>query len=120
MKNENVHMQALHRKLDVVLVQILRSETDYSFREDLPPPRRTPPSTQMQVSPSDPFSTPLFFRSTAPVACHAAKPLGWFSKGPFDTKMRRSFRKPAWQSNLAEASSRRIPPKLRPGGCSDN
>jgi len=40
MKNENVHMQALHRKLDVVLVQILPdncSETDYSFCEDLPP-----------------------------------------------------------------------------------
>jgi len=33
-------MQALHRKLDVVLVQILRnncSETDYSFCEDSPP-----------------------------------------------------------------------------------
>ena len=41
MKNENVHTQALHRKLDVVLVQILRynsSETDYSFCEDSPPP----------------------------------------------------------------------------------
>jgi len=40
MKNENVHTQSLHHKLDVVLVQILRyncSETDYSFREDLPP-----------------------------------------------------------------------------------
>jgi len=39
MKNENVHMQALHQKLDVVLVQILRyncSETDYSFCEDSP------------------------------------------------------------------------------------
>jgi len=37
MKNENVHMQALHRKLDVVLVQILHhncSETDYSFCKD--------------------------------------------------------------------------------------
>jgi len=56
-------MQDLHRKLDVVLVQILRyncSETDYSFCEDLLP-SRTPPSTQMQVSPSDPFSPPLFF-----------------------------------------------------------
>jgi len=34
-------MQALHRKLDVVLVQIILpyncSETDYSFCEDLPP-----------------------------------------------------------------------------------
>jgi len=39
MKNENVHMQDLHRKLDVVLVQIMRyncSETDYSFCVDLP------------------------------------------------------------------------------------
>ena len=36
MKNENVHMQALHRKLDV-LVQVVRyncSETDYSFCKD--------------------------------------------------------------------------------------
>ena len=40
MKNENVHIQALHRKLDIVLVQILRYnclETDYSFCEDSPP-----------------------------------------------------------------------------------
>jgi len=40
MKNENVHMQALHCKLGVVLVQILpnnRSETNYSFCEDSPP-----------------------------------------------------------------------------------
>ena len=54
------NMQALHRKIDVVLVQILRyncSETDYSCCEDLPP-SRTPPSTRMWVSPSDPF-TPL-------------------------------------------------------------
>ena len=50
----NVHMQALHRKLDVVLVQLLRyncSETDYSFCEDSPP----------AVSPSDPFSPPSIF-----------------------------------------------------------
>jgi len=63
MKNENVYMQDLHRKLVVLLVQILRynsSETDYSFCEDSPT-RRTPPSTQMQVSPSDPFRPPLFF-----------------------------------------------------------
>jgi len=61
-------MQALHRKLDV-LVQILPyncSETNYSFCEDSPP-SRTPPSTQMWVSPSDPFSSPpTFFRSSAP------------------------------------------------------
>ena len=69
MKNDNVHTQALHRKLDVVLVQILPyncSETDYSFCEDSPP-SRTSPSTRMWVSPSDPFSPPpLFFRSAAP------------------------------------------------------
>jgi len=64
MKNENVHMQALHRKLDVVIVQIMPynycSETDYSFCEDWPP-SRIPPSIRMRVSPSDLFSPPLFF-----------------------------------------------------------
>jgi len=71
MKNENVHMQALHCKLDVVLdsllVQILRyncPETDYSFCEDSRP-SRTPPSTRMWVSPSDPSATTIFFRSAA-------------------------------------------------------
>ena len=67
-KNENVYMQALHRKLDVVLVQILRyncSETGYSFCEDLPR-SRTPPSTRMRVTPSDPFSPPLFFSLRRP------------------------------------------------------
>jgi len=67
MKNENVHMQALHRKLDVVLVQILPyncSETDYSFCEDSP--SRTPPSTRMWVLPLDPFNPHYFFRSAAP------------------------------------------------------
>jgi len=61
-------MQALHHKLDVVLLQISCyncSENNYSFCEDSPP-SRTPLSTQMQVSPSDPFSPPLFFRSAAP------------------------------------------------------
>ena len=55
-------MQALHHKLNVVLVQILRyncSETDYSFCEDLPP-SRTAPSTRMLVPPH------YFFRSAAP------------------------------------------------------
>jgi len=68
MKNENVHMHALHHKLDVVLVQIPRynsSETDYSFCEDSLH-SRTPPSTRMRVSPSDPFSPHYFFRSAAP------------------------------------------------------
>ena len=56
MINETVHMQALHCKLDVVLVQILPyncSETDYSFCKDSPSPSRTPPFTQMWVSPSE-------------------------------------------------------------------
>jgi len=69
MKNENVHMQVLHCKLDVVLVQILRYnclETGYSLGEDSPL-SRTPPSTRMRVSPSDPFSPHYFFRSAAPV-----------------------------------------------------
>jgi len=65
-----VHMQALHRKLDVVLVRILPyncSETDYSCCEDSPP-SRTPPSTRMRVSPSDLFRPPpQFFRSAAHV-----------------------------------------------------
>ena len=57
-------MQALHHKLDVVLVQILPynwSETDHNFCEDSPS-SRIPPSTRMRISPSDP---PLFFRSPA-------------------------------------------------------
>jgi len=68
MKNDNVHMQALHRKLDAVLVQILRyncSETDYSFCKDLPA-SRTPPCIRMRVSPSDPFSPPPLFFFTPP------------------------------------------------------
>jgi len=46
MKNENVYMQALHRKLDIVLVQILPyscSKTDYSFCKDSPPGLRPLP-----------------------------------------------------------------------------
>jgi len=61
-------MQALHHKLDVVLVQILHYnclETNYSFCEDSPP-SRTPPSIRMRVSPSDPFSPHYFFRSSTP------------------------------------------------------
>ena len=68
-KDENVHMQALHCKLDVDLVQIPRyncSKTDCSFCEDSPS-SRTPPSTRVRVSPSDPFSLPhYFFHSAAP------------------------------------------------------
>jgi len=70
MRNENVHMQTLHRQKDVVLVQILRyncSETDYSFCEDLLP-SRTPPSTRMRVSPSDLFSpSPIIFFAPLPL-----------------------------------------------------
>jgi len=61
-------MQALHRKLDAVLVHILSyncSETDYSFCKDLLP-CRTLPSTWIRVSPSDPFIFHYFFRSAAP------------------------------------------------------
>jgi len=39
MKNENVHMEVLHRKLDVVLVQILPyncSESNYTFARICP------------------------------------------------------------------------------------
>jgi len=63
------NMQALHRKIDVVLVQILRyncSETDYSLCEDSPP-SRTPPSPLMRVSPLDPFSPPTIFFAPPPL-----------------------------------------------------
>jgi len=62
-------MQALHHKLDVVLVQILPyncSDTDYIFCEDSPP-SRTPPSTRMRVSPSDPFSPSNIFFHPPPL-----------------------------------------------------
>jgi len=68
MKNENVHMEALHYKVDVVLVQILHyncSETDYSFCEDSPP-IRTPPSTLMRVSPQTLLTPNIFFHSATP------------------------------------------------------
>jgi len=64
-----MYMQALHRKLDVVLVQILPyncSETDYSFCEDSPP-SRTPPSTRTLVTPSDPFSPRTIFFAPPPL-----------------------------------------------------
>jgi len=63
MKNENVHMQALHRKLYVVLVQILpynnvqkpiTAFVRFTFS-------RTPPFTQMRVSHSDHISPRIFF-----------------------------------------------------------
>ena len=75
MKNENVHMQALHHKLDVVLVQILRyncSETDYSFREDaLPADSALYPDAGFTLRPLQP---PLFFCSAAHV-CVGGRPL---------------------------------------------
>jgi len=63
-------MQALHHKLDVVLVQILRynsSETDYSFCEDSPPAGLHPVPGCLQLPHH-------FFRCAAPVslACSLA------------------------------------------------
>ena len=72
MKNENVHMQALHRKLDVVLVQILRYnclETDYSFCEDSPPAGLRPlPGCGFHFRPLQPLH--YLFRSAAPAPPH--------------------------------------------------
>ena len=70
MKNENVHMQALHCKLDVVLIQILRyncSETDYSFCENSPP-SRIHPLPGCGFHPQTPSAPTIFFRSAAPGA----------------------------------------------------
>jgi len=66
-------MQAVHHKLDIVLVHILRyscSETDYSLCEDSSP-SRTPPSTRMWVSPSDPSAPHYFFSLRRPWWEHA-------------------------------------------------
>jgi len=63
MINENAHMQALHRKLDVVLVQILPyncSETDYSFCEDSPSRAGLRPLPGCGFHPQTPLA-PLFF-----------------------------------------------------------
>ena len=66
-------MQALHRKLDVVLVQILRyncSETDYSFCEDSPPAGlRTLPGCGFH--PQTPSAPPLFFFAPPPLLTSA-------------------------------------------------
>jgi len=64
-------MQALHRKLDGVLVQILRyncSETDYSFCKDSPPAGLCPlPGCGFHSrTPSAP-SPHYFFRCATPV-----------------------------------------------------
>jgi len=74
MKNENIHMQALHRKLDVVLVQILRYnclETDYSLCKDSPPSQQSSalyPDAGFTLKPLQPPT--IFFRSAAPVLSH--------------------------------------------------
>ena len=70
MKNENVHMQALHRKLDVVLVQILPyncSETDYTFARIRPPPIRICPLPGCGFHPQIPLA-PDYFSFRHPVA----------------------------------------------------
>jgi len=64
-----MYMQALHRKLYVVLVQILRyncSETCYSFCEDSPPARLRP-LPGCGFHPQNPLALHYFFRSAAPV-----------------------------------------------------
>jgi len=71
MKNESVHMQALNRKLNVVLVQILRyncSETDYRFCEGSPPAGLRP-LPGCGFHPQTPAAPPLFFSLRRP--CHA-------------------------------------------------
>jgi len=72
MKNENVHTQALHRKLDVVLVQILPyncSETDYSFCEDSPP-AGLHPLPRFGFHPQTLLAPTIFVRSAAPDVTH--------------------------------------------------
>jgi len=62
-------MQALHRKLDVVLVQILPyncSETNYSFCEDLPP-AGLHPLPRCGFHPQTPLAPQYFFCFAAPV-----------------------------------------------------
>ena len=63
MKNENVQMHALHRKLDVVLVRFLPyncSETDYSFCEDSTPAGLRPLSG-CQFHPQTPLAPHYYF-----------------------------------------------------------
>jgi len=63
-------MQALHHKLDVVLVQILPyncSETNYSFCEDLPPAGLRP-VPGCKFHPQTPLAPHYFSRSAAPGA----------------------------------------------------
>jgi len=59
-------MQTLHRKLDVVLVQILPTIVQKPITA-LARIRPSPSSTRVRVSPSDPFSPAPLVRSAAPV-----------------------------------------------------
>jgi len=104
-------MQALHSKLDVVLVQILRyncSEADYSLCEDSPP-SRTPPATRMWVSPSDPFSPPTIFFAPPPVVLvtlvYAVTQSSCPSQGPLCENMTPST-KPEVQLNYITTQGR--------------
>jgi len=57
-------MQSLHRKLDVVSVQILRYnclETDYSFCEDSSPPAGLCPLPGCGFHPRTPLAPTIFF-----------------------------------------------------------
>jgi len=91
MKNENVHMQAFHRKLDVVLVPILLyscSETDHSFCEDSPQQDSTL-YTWMRVSPSNPqyfFALPPVWRPSSPET-ENHDVLTYNEKGAWDKKV---------------------------------
>ena len=72
MKNENVHMQALHCKLDVVLVQILPyncSEMRLQLLRGFLPQQDSAlyPDVDFTLRGLDPFSPPLFFCSATPV-----------------------------------------------------
>ena len=75
MKNESVRMEALHRKLDVVLVQILPyncSETNYIFARIRPPPQAgLGPIPGCGFHHQTPLALPLFFRSAAPASVDA-------------------------------------------------
>jgi len=65
MKNEYIHMQALHRKLDVILVEILPL-----FRNRLQLLRGFAPQQDSALHPdtgfTHPFSAHCFFRSATP------------------------------------------------------
>ena len=66
MKNENVHMQALHCKLDVVLVHILC----YNCSEDSPPPAGLGPGCGFR---HQTLSAPHYFFAPQPLAGESAQ-----------------------------------------------